>query len=81
MKPEAILLDEPTSMLDPRGCRELAECLAALPAMKLIATHDLAFAERLCPECLILREGRIAAVGQTGELLKQHALLLKCGLA
>lgn len=81
MKPEAILLDEPTSMLDPRGCRELAECLAALPAMKLIATHDLAFAERLCPECLILREGRIAAAGQTGELLKQHALLLKCGLA
>ncbi len=81
MKPEAILLDEPTSMLDPRGCRELAERLAALPALKLIATHDLEFAGRLCPECLILLEGRIAAAGETGELLKQRELLLRCGLA
>lgn len=81
MRPEAILLDEPTSMLDPRSCRELAEYLLSLPAMKLIATHDLSFAVRVCPECLILKNGRVAACGSTAELLKQHELLLECGLA
>ena len=80
MKPEAILLDEPTSMLDPRACRELAECLKALPALKLIATHDLAFAARVCPECLILKNGRVAARGETAVLLQQHDLLEECGL-
>lgn len=80
MKPEAILLDEPTSMLDPRACRELAACLAKLPALKLIATHDLPFVERLCPECMILRNGRLAAYGETAALLKRHDLLRECGL-
>ena len=80
MQPEAILLDEPTSMLDPRACRELAECLMAVPALKLIATHELAFAARGCPECLILKNGRTAARGETAVLLQQHDLLEECGL-
>ena len=80
MEPDAILLDEPTSMLDPRACRELAEYLAGLPALKIIATHDLAFAKRLCPECLILQNGRLAAGGETAALLNQHELLRECGL-
>ncbi len=81
MEPETILLDEPTSMLDPRGCRELAEHLSQLPALKIIATHDLAFAERLCPECVILKNGRIFAAGKTRELLACRELLVECGLA
>lgn len=80
MKPGAILLDEPTSMLDPRSCRELAEYLRTLPALILIATHDLAFARRICPEALILRNGKLAAGGKTEELLEQHELLVECGL-
>lgn len=80
MKPEAILLDEPTSMLDPRTCRELAGILKRLPALKLIATHDISFAKQVCPECLILQDGKIAAAGKTEELLKRHDLLLECGL-
>ena len=80
MKPEAILLDEPTALLDPRACRELAACLKTLPALKLIATHDLSFAERLCPDCLILQQGKIVARGKTGDLFKQHDLLRECGL-
>lgn len=80
MHPEAILLDEPTSMLDPRGSRELADLLNALPAFKAIATHDLAFARKVCPECVILKEGRIFASGRTEELLERHELLFACGL-
>ena len=79
-KPDIILLDEPTSMLDPRSCRELAEYLRTLPALILIATHDLAFARRICPEALILRNGKLAAGGKTEELLEQHELLVECGL-
>ena len=80
MSPGAILLDEPTSMLDPRSCRELAVLLDRLPMLKIMATHDLAFARRVCPECLILRRGKIIAAGATAELLERHDLLLKCGL-
>ena len=81
MHPEAVLLDEPTSMLDPRGCRELAEYLNTLEMMKLVATHDLLFAARVCPFCLILKDGKIHASGTTEDLLKDESLLLECGLA
>ncbi len=80
MNPEAILLDEPTSMLDPQAVRELAAHLDSLPALKLIATHDLRFAGRLCSECVILRRGRLAAAGGIHDLLGRHELLLECGL-
>lgn len=81
MHPEAVLLDEPTSMLDPRCCRELAEYLNTLEMMKLVATHDLLFATRVCPFCLILKDGKIHASGPTGDLLKDETLLMECGLA
>lgn len=80
MQPECVLLDEPTSMLDPRGCRELAESLTKLKAMKILATHDLDFARRVCPFCIILKEGRILAEGPTCELLDNHQLLVDASL-
>jgi cobalt/nickel transport system ATP-binding protein len=81
MRPEAILLDEPTSDLDPRACRELAALLNDLPAFKLIATHDLTFARRVCPKCAILQKGRLLAAGNTAELLENTQLLESSGLA
>lgn len=81
MQPDLLLLDEPTAMLDPRGCRELSECLNKFPAAKLIATHDLVFAEKLCPQCVILKNGSVFAEGKTEELLKDEAMLMECGLA
>lgn len=81
MEPRAILFDEPTSMLDPRGSRELAEHLNRLPALKIIATHDLVFVERVCPVCIVLKDGRIAAQGETARILADRDLLEACGLA
>ena len=47
-EPTVLVLDEPTSNLDPRGRRELRELLRSIPITKIIATHDLEFVVELC---------------------------------
>ncbi len=61
LAPPLLLLDEPSSGLDPRGKRTLARVLAALDAAMLIATHDLEFAARLCARCIVLERGTVAS--------------------
>lgn len=80
LSPGALLLDEPTGHLDPRGRRELAELLAALPQTQLIATHDLDFARALCPRAAVMAEGRLIAVGPTAAVLDDPRILDAAGL-
>lgn len=80
MHSEAILFDEPTSMLDPRGSRELADHLKKLPALKICATHDLTFVERTCDICIVLKDGKVAAQDTCSRILSDRALLESCGL-
>src|SRR6185369_3017699 len=47
-EPDVLVLDEPTSDLDPRGRREFKALVRNLPGAKLIATHDLELAVELC---------------------------------
>jgi energy-coupling factor transporter ATP-binding protein EcfA2 len=75
MEPELLVLDEPTSNLDPAARRELAEILDALELTQLVVTHDLPYALELCPRAVILDEGRIVADGPTHELLADTELL------
>jgi len=75
MRPEILVLDEPSSNLDPASRRELAEILRALPVTILMVTHDLPYALQLCPRAAILDEGRIVADGPTGALLSDASLL------
>lgn len=75
MEPEILVLDEPSSNLDPASRRELADILRALDVTVLMVTHDLPYALELCPRSLILSEGVIAADGATGELLVDDALM------
>ncbi len=75
MRPEILVLDEPSSNLDPAGRRELAEILESLPVTLLMVTHDLPYALQLCPRSVILDAGRIAADGPTRDLLADDALL------
>lgn len=79
MQPEILLMDEPTAELDPRARRELAELLKTLPQAKIIATHDLDFAQKTCSSVMILHRGKIAARGEAG-LLSDSALLESLGL-
>ncbi|MGY1915765.1 energy-coupling factor ABC transporter ATP-binding protein [Blastococcus sp. SYSU DS0973] len=75
MQPEIVVLDEPSSNLDPAGRRELAEVLADLPVTLLMVTHDLPYAAQLCARSVILDGGTVVADGPTGELLTDAPLL------
>ncbi|MFF2186515.1 energy-coupling factor ABC transporter ATP-binding protein [Streptomyces sp. NPDC058155] len=75
MEPEILVLDEPSSNLDPASRRELADILRALDVTVLMVTHDLPYALELCPRAVILSEGVIAADGPTRELLGDPELM------
>ncbi|MFB4318451.1 energy-coupling factor ABC transporter ATP-binding protein [Actinomadura sp. 21ATH] len=75
MEPEILVLDEPSSNLDPAGRRELAEVLLSLDVTVLMVTHDLPYAAQLCPRALVLSGGVIAADGPTLDVLSDADLL------
>ncbi|MFD9944114.1 energy-coupling factor ABC transporter ATP-binding protein [Nonomuraea sp. NPDC059023] len=75
MEPEILVLDEPSSNLDPAARRELAEILRSLEVTVLMVTHDLPYALELCERSLILSGGVIAADGPTRALLADPDLL------
>jgi len=80
-RPGLLLLDEPSSGLDPRGRRALAALLAPLPATIIVASHDLTFVNRVCSRAVILDRGGIVADGPVGTVLADEDLLLRHGLA
>ncbi|WP_225641148.1 energy-coupling factor ABC transporter ATP-binding protein [Streptomyces werraensis] len=75
MEPEILVLDEPSSNLDPASRRELADILRSLDVTVLMVTHDLPYALELCPRALVLSGGVIAADGPTGDLLADEDLM------
>jgi cobalt/nickel transport system ATP-binding protein len=75
MEPEILVLDEPSSNLDPASRRELAEIVTGLDITILMVTHDLPYALQLCPRALIMNGGTITADGLTAELLADAELL------
>lgn len=76
MRPEILVLDEPSSNLDPHARREFARLLLRLEQTVVLATHDLPYAAELCPRSVIMNNGRIVADGTTRELLQDTSLLL-----
>jgi cobalt/nickel transport system ATP-binding protein len=80
MEPEALLLDEPSSFLDPRSRRRLTGILLGLKQTLMIATHDIEFARNVCERVILLKDGRIAADGPGAEILGNARLLEEGGL-
>ncbi len=80
MRPEILVLDEPTAGLDPRGRRRLRKILDSLDVTRFIASHDLEFVLLTCERCLVIDAGRIVADGPTRELLADEALMDRHGL-
>ena len=75
MRPEILVLDEPSSNLDPASRRELADILLDLELTTLMVTHDLPYAFELCPRAVILDNGVVAANGTTRDLLCDEELM------
>ena len=80
MQPDFLILDEPSSNLDPQGRRRMMALLSSIDATLLIATHDLDMVWELLPRSIIINEGKIVADGPTQELLQDEALLAANGL-
>ncbi|GAB4249563.1 MAG: hypothetical protein Kow00129_10330 [Thermoleophilia bacterium] len=80
MRPDILVLDEPSSNLDPRSRRRLGRILADLPVTKIMVTHDLPYAAELCERVVILDQGRVVADGATPDVLSDEGLLTRHGL-
>ncbi len=75
MEPEILVLDEPSSNLDPASRRELADILRSLDVTLLMVTHDLPYALELCPRSVVLADGVVVADGATYDVLTNDRLM------
>lgn len=75
MQPQILVLDEPSSQLDPRSRRQLIHLLQGLPLTQLIATHDLDLALELCNRTIVLSEGHVVRDDITEKVLSDQDFL------
>jgi cobalt/nickel transport system ATP-binding protein len=80
LDPEILVLDEPTSSLDPRGKWALIDFLKELDITKIVASHDLDLVKFLCQRTIILDGGKVVADGATEKVLGDAKLLGDHGL-
>jgi cobalt/nickel transport system ATP-binding protein len=81
MSPEVLVVDEPSSNLDPAGKWALIDVLKKLPGTRVIVSHDLELVKALCQRVVIIDKGRLVAHGATGAILADGKLLARHGLA
>jgi cobalt/nickel transport system ATP-binding protein len=75
MDPQVIVMDEPTSDLDPKNRRKLINLVRSLHKTRITVSHDLDFIWDTCERVCIINNGRIAAEGPAREILSQSDLL------
>lgn len=79
-EPSILVLDEPTSNLDPRARRQLLTILRAFAGTLVVATHDLDFVLDLCDRVLVLESGKVQADGKTERILSDPLIMDRHGL-
>ena len=80
MAPAVLILDEPTSNLDPRSRRAMIKLLSGLAVTLIIATHDMDLAWTLCERAVVLDKGDLVADGPARTLMVDEALMRRHGL-
>jgi cobalt/nickel transport system ATP-binding protein len=71
MQPEILVLDEPTTFLDPPAQKRLVQVLAGLEQARIIVTHNLNLARRLATRAVFFEKGRIVGEGSVEELVRK----------
>jgi cobalt/nickel transport system ATP-binding protein len=80
MSPDILVMDEPSSNLDPMARRRLIGLLKGFHHTKIIATHDLDMALELCERTIVIHDGKVTADSGTLELFQDEAFLAESGL-
>ena len=80
MTPDIILLDEPSTALDPRNRKKLIHILNSFEHLKIIASHDLDMILDTCERTILMSRGSIVYDGPTKDVLTNRALLEENGL-
>ncbi len=80
MEPGILLLDEPSTNLDPKSRRNLIRQLADLDNARVLASHDLEMVLDLCTRILVLNQGRLVAEGDPARVLGNEDLMEDCNL-
>ncbi len=80
LSPDVLVMDEPSSYLDPRSRRRLIDLLRSFGHTRIIATHDLELVVDVCTRVMVMDGGRIVADGPTHEILNDEALMQAHGL-
>lgn len=80
MEPSILVMDEPTSNLDPRARRQIIDLIRRFRHTTLIATHDMEMVLDLCDRTIVMKDGKIVADGSTQYVFGDLALLEDCGL-
>jgi cobalt/nickel transport system ATP-binding protein len=80
MQPQILVMDEPTTGLDPAARRRLIELLASFHHTRIIATHDLDLVLDLCPHTIVIHQGKVMADRPTLEIFADADLLQRSHL-
>jgi energy-coupling factor transporter ATP-binding protein EcfA2 len=84
LEPEVVVLDEPTSDLDPVGRRAVFEVLRRLRLERettvVLVSHESEEVARCADRVAVLEEGRLASIGSTGEVLQRVERLREMGV-
>ena len=71
MNPDVLILDEPTTYLDPPGQRDLLSVLRSLPQAKIVVTHDTSFAAALADRAVFFERGRVVGSGPVPDVVER----------
>ncbi len=83
LDPDVLLLDEPTSTLDPRSQSQVIDLIQEWKGSSktvITATHQLEIVEDIADRIVVLEEGKVVADGTTSDILGNHELLLRANL-
>ena len=79
MTPSCLILDEPTSFLDARARKRLENALTQSNCARIIATHNIPFAARMCSRAILINDHKIIADGPALDLFHNADLMESCG--